>query len=212
MNVGRAELLRADRLTSVDAWSATNVSLLRAFAASAWGRSESAASPSYRAAGTGGKSVHLKEIRGTPEAYGSSPRRPLERTPFAPHCEPCCEAPAALWQAQRSFCWRSPKVHRPSHEKYRGRGEVTDSQHLVYIRCVRAALSGLIALASGAVVGFSTWNLELQSLPPGCQPCTGTVCSMAACVVQWPRLIAVATLLGLVATTLVFLAIRRFAR
>jgi hypothetical protein len=36
---------------------------LRAFAASAWGRSESAASPSCGAAGTGGKSVHLKEIR-----------------------------------------------------------------------------------------------------------------------------------------------------
>jgi len=78
---------------------------------------------------------------------------------------------------------------------------------------VRAALAGLIALASGAGVGFATWNLELQSLPPECKPCTGTVyCSLVACNVQWPLLMAVATLLGLVATTLVFLATRRLAR
>src|ERR1035437_8860464 len=44
------------------------------FAASAWGRSESAASPSCRAAGTGGKSVHLKEIRGT-QGYFDAVRR-----------------------------------------------------------------------------------------------------------------------------------------
>jgi hypothetical protein len=109
-------------------------------------------------------------------------------------------------------CWRSPRVQRTSHEKCRGRGEVTDQHHLLYSRPVRAALAGLIALTSGAAVGFATWNLELQSLPPGCKPCTGTVCSLAACVVQWPRLTAVATLLGLVATTLVFVAIRRLAR
>lgn len=71
---------------------------------------------------------------------------------------------------------------------------------------------GLVAVAFGVAVGLATWIIELQSLPPGCQPCTTAACLLVACVVQWPRLVAVAAVLGLVGAALSFLAIRRLAR
>lgn len=73
-------------------------------------------------------------------------------------------------------------------------------------------MAGLVALGCSAAVAFAAWNIELQSLPPGCKPCTGTVCFLAACVVEWPGLAAVAALLGLVAAALVLLAVRRLVR
>lgn len=86
------------------------------------------------------------------------------------------------------------------------------SRNLIYIRRMKGALAGLVAGLCGAAVAFATWNVELQSLPPGCKPCTTSVCLLVACVVQWPKLVGVASFVGLAVTALLLVAIRRLAR
>jgi len=71
---------------------------------------------------------------------------------------------------------------------------------------VRLTLAGLVAIGFGAAVGFATWTYEMWSLPVACKPCMGSVCRLVLCVIDRPRLAAVATLIGLVAMSSAFLA------
>ena len=77
---------------------------------------------------------------------------------------------------------------------------------------MRAALVDLLAMGSGTAVSFATWNIELGSLPPACQPCTGPICNLALCYLATSRLVTVASLAGLVATASILVALRRIVR
>ena len=81
----------------------------------------------------------------------------------------------------------------------------------VYPRLMRPAVIGVVALALGAAIGIATWIIELRSLPPGCLPCTTSVCAAEACAVDWTRLVAIAVAVGLTMAGSTVLAMRRWA-